>query len=289
MTSFALGGPVPTVVVNDGARSLAALVPGAPARLEDLFDDWETWCDRIEAAVDGSDPAGWEPAADAGLGPVPPSGATIYACGANYYDHVEEMGAAAPDKTRERVFHFLVPRSAVVGDGDDVLRPHGCDQLDYEVELVAVLARGGSDIAESEALSYVAGYTVVNDVSVRDPWHRHPIFGADFLAAKGQATLKPFGSLLVPARFVPQPGAIALSTRVNGEIRQDSSTKQMIWSLAEQIAALSAMTPLRAGDVILTGTPAGTSAAHGRYLADGDVVTVRVEGIGSLTNRVAGR
>ncbi|WP_194238343.1 fumarylacetoacetate hydrolase family protein [Streptomyces spongiae] len=289
MTRFALGGPVPTVVVDDVARRLDSLLPDAPPRLEELFADWDGWCDRIEAAVDRADPTTWEPVSHAGLRPVPVAGATIYACGANYYDHVEEMGATPPDKTRERVFHFLLPPSAVIGDGEDVLRPPGCEQLDYEVELVAVLARGGSDIPESEALSYVAGYTVANDVSVRDPWHKHPIFGVNFLIAKGQSTLKPFGSLLVPARFVPQPGLTGLSTRVNGEIRQDSSTKQMIWSLAEQIAALSATLPLRAGDVILTGTPAGTSAGHGRYLDDGDVVTVRVEGVGSLTNHVVGR
>ena len=282
------GTAVPAVVTARGVVALATLLgPGAPPSVRGLLTDgWDGWCDRIAAALAETEDSGWTAEADVAFGPPLPDTSNLYMAGANYYDHIKEMRAPVPDKAVEQVFHFMVPSGSLTGTGHDVVRPAGVEKLDWEVELAVVIGRPARHVSVEDALTYVAGYTVANDVSARDDSIRHPIFGIRFLSAKGQATLTPMGPAIVPARFVPDPGALALSTLVNGEVRQKSNTAQMIWTIQEQIAFLSGQAPLHPGDVILTGTPAGTAAAHGAYLADGDVVTTAVEGLGTLTNRI---
>ena len=230
----------------------------------------------------------WVPPEDVTFAAPLPDPTNLYLAGANYYDHVKEMGGPTPDKATDYAFHFMLPSASLTGTAHDVLRPLQIEKLDWEVELAVVIGRRADAVPASEALDYVAGYAVANDVSVRDEAMFHPIFGVRFLFAKGQATLTPMGPVLVPARFVPDPGQLALSLSVNGELRQKSSTAQMIWSVQEQIAFLSSQAPLLPGDVLLTGTPAGTAASHGAYLTDGDVMTASVEGLGELVNRVVG-
>jgi 2-keto-4-pentenoate hydratase/2-oxohepta-3-ene-1,7-dioic acid hydratase in catechol pathway len=281
---------VPAVVTAAGVTSLSALLgDGVPASVRGLFEDWDGWCDRVVAAIAAADPGvSWQATDVAAFGPPLPDPSNLYLAGANYYDHVKEMGVDPPDKTTEDVFHFMVPSGSLTGTGHDVYRPAGVTQLDWEVEIAVVIGRPADSVAPESALEYVAGYAVANDVSVRGSSIFHPIFGLRFLFAKGQATLTPMGPVIVPARFVPDPMNLSLSMLVNGEIRQESNTAQMIWSIQEQIAYLSAQAPLSAGDVILTGTPAGTAAAYESYLDDGDVMTATVDGLGVLTNRVVG-
>nr|WP_186000255.1 fumarylacetoacetate hydrolase family protein [Streptomyces malaysiensis] len=141
-----------------------------------------------------------------------------------------------------------------------------------------------------EALDYVAGYTVANDLSCRDDEALSaPPFGIHWLLQKGWRGLKPLGPAVVPASLVPTPHDLPIRLSVNGEVRQNSNTNQMIFSLAEQISALSKLAPLHPGDLLLSGTPAGTAAAHqGRYLEPGDEVVVEVVGVGRLETRVTG-
>lgn len=276
------------MVTASGVTSLAGLLGAqAPSSVRAMIGDWDGWCDRIADALTtpGSAPVFTAAEEVVFLAPLPdPS--NLYLAGANYYDHIAEMKAHIPDKSVEDVFHFMIPSASLVGTGHDVIRPRGMAKLDWEVELAVVIGRRADAVKVDEALSYVAGYTVANDVSGRDAAIIHPIFGVRFLYAKGQATLTPMGPAIVPARFVPDPEHLTLSTRVNGEVKQDSNTSKMIWSVAEQISLLSAQAPLLPGDIILTGTPAGTAAAQGTYLTDGDVMILEVEGLGVLTNRV---
>ena len=292
MTAFGIavrGGPAPGLVVMSGdrVRPLDDLWPGAPRTVGGLLAGWDGALDRIASAVAGGT-EDWTPAGEAAFLPPAADRATLYCCGANYYDHIEEMGGTPPDKTTGRPFHFLLPRAALCGHGGDVVRPPGVTRLDWEVELAAVIGRTADRVTADRALEYVAAYTVANDVSCRDPDRsRSATFGMNWLWSKGQATLQPLGPALVPARFVPDPGALRLRLTVDGTVRQDSSTAKMIFTLPEQIAALSHNAPLYPGDVILTGTPAGTAAAHNAYLNDGATMLAEIERVGTLRNRIA--
>lgn len=295
MDAFAfarLGGPAQglAVLAGDRATPLEDIWPdgAAPRSVGGLLRDWDRHVDLVAAVLDRDPDRGGWPAQDQVRLAAPVDGdATIYCCGANYYDHIEEMGAPRPDKSASRPFHFLLPVTALQGHDGDVVRPAGVTRLDWEVELAAVIGRPARRVPAERALEHVAAYTVANDVSCRDEARvRVPALGVNWLWSKGQATLQPLGPGLVPSRFVPDPGDLALSLTVDGVVRQQSSTAQMIFSLAEQIEHLSAMTTLRPGDVVLTGTPAGTAAGHGVYLQDGDEMVAEVAGVGRLRNRV---
>jgi len=226
------------------------------------------------------------------LAPVPDP-PNLYMAGANYADHAREMRKLPPDAPINRPpagpFFFLKPTSTLVGEGAAVELPAAVERLDWEVELAAVIGRRAHHVPEAQALDYVAGYTVVNDVSARDKFVREAAEAPmtyDWIGQKGWHTSCPAGPWLLPARDCPNPGDLALSLSVNGEVMQDSRTSQMIFSLEEQIAYLSAIVPLVAGDVICTGTCAGVGAGRGRFLAAGDVMVAEVERIGALTNPV---
>jgi 2-keto-4-pentenoate hydratase/2-oxohepta-3-ene-1,7-dioic acid hydratase in catechol pathway len=291
MSAFGLAN-----IIVDGAPVLAAsfdgvlhpvhnLVDGGPSSFDEALERWDQWVEAIEVRLDAFDlPAGLD-AASADYRPAGAAAPVLWCAGANYTDHVAEMGATDIVK---RSFHFLSPPSVRNTHGGTVVRPTGVQQFDWEVELAAVVGRPARHVSAADALEYVAGYTVANDVSVRDPDRvRHPIFGMDWTAAKNADGLTPVGPAVVPARFVPDPGHLDLGLTVNGVVRQKSNTSRMIVDLAEQIEALSALVTLRPGDFVLTGTPAGTAAGHNAaYLVDGDVMVASIATIGSLTNVV---
>jgi 2-keto-4-pentenoate hydratase/2-oxohepta-3-ene-1,7-dioic acid hydratase in catechol pathway len=133
----------------------------------------------------------------------------------------------------------------------------------------------------------IAGYMVANDVTVRDG-ERHPTLGVDWLYAKSHAGLVVVGPSIVPARYIKDPLDLRLTLTVNGEVRQDSTTRELALTPARQISRLSQLAPLAPGDLLLTGTPAGTAAAYGGYLQDGDEMVASIEQIGTLVNRVTG-
>jgi 2-keto-4-pentenoate hydratase/2-oxohepta-3-ene-1,7-dioic acid hydratase in catechol pathway len=256
----------------------------APADVLALLPAWDDWIDAVAAALSGYDgPLLTEE--EVVFLPSVTHRPTVYCAGANYTDHLAEMGGQA---AATEPFHFLIPPAALSGHRSVAVRPAQMERLDWEVELAAVIGRRADAVTGQEALDYVAGYTVANDLSCRDARAMSvPIFGINWLLQKGWRGLKPLGPALVPARFVPSPDALKLRLSVNGETRQDSSTGQMIFSLPQQIAALSAVVPLEPGDLILTGTPAGTAAGHGnRYLVPGDQVVAEIEGVGRLTTYI---
>jgi 2,4-didehydro-3-deoxy-L-rhamnonate hydrolase len=188
-------------------------------------------------------------------------------------------------------FFFLKPTTTLIGDGAPVLIGEGVHELDWEVELAAVIGRRAERVPESAALDHVAGYMIVNDVSARDAFIRSgapPAFTHDWLGQKGRAASCPCGPWILPARDCPNPGRLALRLSVDDELMQDSNTAQMLFSLEEQIAYLSRILPLVPGDVIATGTCAGVGAGRGRFLAPGEVMRAEIESIGALTNPVAG-
>ncbi len=214
------------------------------------------------------------------LAPLPRPRKNIMCMGRNYAEHAKESDSAPPEVP---VF-FTKPPTAVVGPEAPVTRHAVTEQLDYEVELVAVIGRRGRNITPEKALDYVFGYTVMNDVTARDLQRRH----LQWFKGKSLDTFAPMGPWIVHRSSIPDPQQLRLSMRVNGEIRQDSTTARMVFPLAQLIAVLSMGMTLEPGDLLATGTPAGVAMGMNppRWLQPGDVMEAEVEGIGVLRNRV---
>jgi 2-keto-4-pentenoate hydratase/2-oxohepta-3-ene-1,7-dioic acid hydratase in catechol pathway len=210
--------------------------------------------------------------------PIPRPARNVFCLGRNYREHAAERGADAPDHP---VYFTKVPES-VLAPGGKIVHHAVTRELDYEVELGVVIGRAGRDIAEGEALGQVFGYTVVNDVTARDLQKRH----GQWFKGKTLDTFCPMGPVLVTADEIPDPQALSITLRVNGEVRQASHTSKMIFPVARCIAVLSEGFTLRPGDVIATGTPEGVGAALGKFLKAGDRIEAEVERIGVLANRV---
>lgn len=283
-TAIISGNEELVVLVEDQVATLSALVPGAPDSFDALFNEWETMVKVVGAALEDNPQVDWLSAGMTEFGIPGTARPSIYCAGANYSDHIAEMGATDPGPP----FHFVSPVGVLNTHGANVIRPAGVEKLDWEVELAVVIGRDARNVSRAEALSYVAGYTIANDISARDDQMFHPVFGVDWMFAKNGEGQTPVGPAITPAAFVPDPSALTLSLSVNGVVRQDSHTSQLIVNVAQQIEVLSRYITLRPGDLILTGTPAGTAAAHGVYLNDGDVVEARVEELGALTNTIVG-
>jgi 2-keto-4-pentenoate hydratase/2-oxohepta-3-ene-1,7-dioic acid hydratase in catechol pathway len=215
----------------------------------------------------------------------------VLCAGVNYRKHIREMGGAVPGAGWEPFFFFKPPSTTVTGPADPiVIRDHERAQYDWEAELAVVIGTGGRDIPASRALDHVAGYCVANDVTARG-YHRRAVapaeaFRYDWAAAKAADTSLPMGPGITPAFLVPDPQDLRLRLWVNDELQQDESTADMICGVAELIATASRYVTLEPGDVIATGTPSGVGAARGLFLKHGDVVTVAIDGLGQISNRV---
>jgi 2-keto-4-pentenoate hydratase/2-oxohepta-3-ene-1,7-dioic acid hydratase in catechol pathway len=224
---------------------------------------------------------------------------TIYCAGANYADHAAEMARRMnrplePDPHTQglKAWHFIKAAKSVADPGATVKISGVSDRVDWEVELAAVIGRPARNVSEDKALAYVAGYTCANDLSARDRGPRPNIsdtspFKADWTKHKTFDGSCPLGPWIVPASDIGDPQNLGLKLWVNGVLKQDSNTKDMIFNLAEQIARLSDGMTLYPGDLILTGTPAGVGSARGEFLKKGDVVKIWIEKIGELTTRLA--
>jgi 2-keto-4-pentenoate hydratase/2-oxohepta-3-ene-1,7-dioic acid hydratase in catechol pathway len=212
---------------------------------------------------------------------VPPIvGPRIFCIGINYRSHSEEMGRAASDHPTV----FVRFPSSLVGHGAPLLRPRASDRFDYEGELAVVIGRPGRRIARADSLDHVAGYACFNDGSVRD-YQRHT---SQFTAGKNFDRSGSFGPWLVTADEAGDPTALTLTTRLNGEVMQHSTTDLLIFDVAEIIEYLSEFTELRAGDIIATGTPGGVGVARDPavFMQPGDTIEVDISGIGVLRNEI---
>jgi 2-keto-4-pentenoate hydratase/2-oxohepta-3-ene-1,7-dioic acid hydratase in catechol pathway len=210
--------------------------------------------------------------------PIPRPARNVFCLGRNYAEHAAERGAEVPPHP----VYFTKAPECVIAPGAGVVHHAVTEQLDYEVELTAVLGRAGKDIAREAALGHVFGYTIVNDVTARDLQKRH----GQWFKGKSLDTFCPMGPVLVTADEIPDPQALAIALRVNGESRQASHTSKMIFPVDECIAVLSQGFTVLPGDVIATGTPDGVGAASGRFLKAGDRMEAEVERIGVLANPV---
>ncbi|MGZ3245645.1 MAG: fumarylacetoacetate hydrolase family protein [Croceibacterium sp.] len=204
------------------------------------------------------------------------------AIGMNYAKHVAEMGHAE----RPRYQYWFNKQTTCINGPFDPIEPGVTEMLDYEVELAVVIGRAAKGVKAAQALDHVFGYLVANDVSARD-WQRH---SPTFTMGKSFDTHGPIGPWIVTADEIPDPQTLGLRCLVNGEIRQQSTTADMSFSVAEQIEYLSTAFTLEPGDLLATGTPEGVGAAMDPpgFLKPGDVVRCEIDGIGAIENRVAG-
>jgi 2-keto-4-pentenoate hydratase/2-oxohepta-3-ene-1,7-dioic acid hydratase in catechol pathway len=206
----------------------------------------------------------------------------IICVGLNYHDHAAESGAPIP---KEPIL-FSKYATSLIGSGEAIVLPPVSHEVDYEAELVIVLGKRGRPKNADEALGYVAGYTVGHDVSARD-WQLKKD-GKQWMVGKTFDTFAPVGPHLVTADEVPNPHGLPIRLRLNGQTMQDSTTKQMIFSVGAVVAYLAQVFTLEPGDLIFTGTPPGVGFARKPpvFLKPGDVVEVEIDGLGLLRNPV---
>jgi len=290
-----------TVPTGSGFRlglMVGEKVRAAPAELTelsllDVLDDWS----RLSPALRSFDAESLDR-----LAPVP--AATLVApltyprkvlcAGANYYSHAEEMGTLRPDSSARPYFFLKPPTTTVIGPFDPVTIPVAPGaNVDWEAELGVVIADRCRDLAPGEVLDHVAGYVVANDISARGVFLRpeavFPAFGWDWVAHKGQDGFCPIGPGLVPTWLVDDPQSLPLRLSVNGVVKQDSTTADMVAGVGELVAEASRLMTLEPGDLVLTGTPAGVGMPTGDFLRPGDEVTVEIDGVGTITNRMVAR
>ena len=263
----------------------------------DVLRSWDESHQRLARAVEG------DAFTDKGkplsqlkmLAPVLYPGA-LFCAGANYWDHLEEMSeiakrttgkAPSMAKAPEPWFFMKTTAGSIIGDGAPARLPGFSKQVDWEAELGAVIARPTRNISEEDALTAVAGYLNVNDVSARDLMKReNSPFIYDWIGQKCFEDGAPMGPWLTPAAYVKDPNNLAIKLWVNGVLKQDSNTGKMVHNTAEQIAYLSRHVTLQPGDIIATGTPAGVGLPRGEFLKAGDEVKIEIDGLGTLVNRM---
>lgn len=212
----------------------------------------------------------------------------------NYAKHIEEGGGHSEERSKTFPYVFMKPPSTTLTNpGDPVRIPSvSPDQIDWELELGVIIGQQCSQVSEEEALNYVAGYTVVNDISDR-AFHPNPNRAErpkdqffDWLHGKWHDTFCPMGPCVLPATEVADPQSLHLELKVNGTIEQDASTAEMVFPVAAIISFISSYVTLEPGDIISTGTPSGVGKAKGKFLQVGDLIEAKIDKIGRLVNPV---
>jgi 2-keto-4-pentenoate hydratase/2-oxohepta-3-ene-1,7-dioic acid hydratase in catechol pathway len=296
LATIRAGGQPTAILTVDGRHYRIA--DAAPSVLAEdsrggLLTVLQRWADNEPVLVEAADRLARDPSEHPEV-PAPPTledwltplqyPSKVVCTGYNYRAHVKG-DAGRDDFVKEDnipVFFLKPPTTSLVGQGRSVRYPIQSTQLDYEIELAVVIGRRGRRIGREHAMDHVAGYTIGLDLSARD-WQRHPKHAAKFDLFGGKAfdDSCPLGPAIVPAGFVNEQ-SLQLQLRLNGTVRQDASTSDMIWSIAEQIALISQHVTLEPGDVIMTGTPSGVGLSTGTWLAAGDRLEARISGLGAL-------
>ena len=292
-------GPHAAIVVGDRVLDIAAATANAQdASMLHILATWADSLPRLDALAAKAQTLGAPLSQAHLLAPISNPGA-IFCAGANYADHTAEMAARSgqpappdPHTLGLRSWHFIKTMHCITGPGATVIMQPRSKKIDWEAELAVVIGKTARNVSEADALDYVAGYMVANDLSARDLGHREGLpatssFKTDWIAHKNWDGSCPIGPWITLARDVPNPHDLGMVLEVNGVVKQDSNTRHMIFNINEQIADLSRNFTLHPGDIILTGTPAGVGAGRGEFLQKGDQVKLRIDRLGELTNTMA--
>ena len=296
VTFRAPGAPRTGVVLGDQVFDAAQITgDAAHATMLGLLDDWSGVDATFAALADAVPGAERVPLAEVELmAPIAQPG-EIWAAGANYSEHIAEMAEGSEYKAVNAKtisggrpwFFSKTSRSAVVAHESVNALPAWSEKVDWEIELAVVIGKTASHVKAADALDYVAGYSIANDLSARDFVARPGIapdspFRFDWLSHKGFDGACPMGPWIVPARYIADPHSLQLKLWIGDELMQDSTTSYMIFDIGEQIEEISARATLHPGDVILTGTPSGVGITRGRFLQSGEQLRLWIEGIGEL-------
>ena len=319
--SIAGGAPYGAIVLNERVLALRAIPRALPhlggyfgrmAQTLDLLEDWEHGFPALVSAVAELATAPYSEGFHSLSAPVgilrahPPIGARqIFAVGANYREHMVEMTIKAmeanpeskgPQEQRRAAealmdaraekgmpYAFTKLHTALAGADDTLVIPEMVHQCDWEVELSAIIGRPARHVAAADAMDYVAGYAILNDISARGLQARPDMkeAGSDWLSCKSQPGFAPFGPYFVPAAFVPSPYDLRMTLALNGQVMQDGNSSDMLIKIDRIIEFLSSRVQLLPGDIISTGTPSGTGASHGRFLRPGDMMEASISGLGT--------
>lgn len=280
------GAPRPGILVGDRVIDLESA--GVSGSTYDLLQDWEANRPRLAELAGAASSHETRPLEGLGLlAPIlyPP---VVFNAAANYVDHQKEMsGGEALNKQDTHPYFFLkAGPHCIIGPGADIRLPSVSDFVDWEAELAVVIGKPARNVKAADALDYVAGYTIFNDLSARDMKPQGRTFNVHWFASKNFDGSAPMGPWMVPASEIPDPHDIDIKLWVNDELKQDSNSKYLFFNINEQIEYISARMTMRPGDVIATGTPSGVGAPYGGRLKPGDTVTIELSGIGRLANPV---
>ncbi|MBA2946856.1 fumarylacetoacetate hydrolase family protein [Streptomyces himalayensis] len=301
------GPQFPALVTPDGfAVDLRHALGDEQLTSLDILDRWEKALPQLRALASvGALPR--TPLADLRVhAPIAPR--QVFQSGANYRQHVIDLHVAhrapgddRPDAERRAEAAELMDRraqedlpyvfiglpSAITGPYDDVALPAWAEKPDWELELAAVIGRPAHRVSVEEALGYVAGYTIANDLTDRATVFRRdmPQIGTDWLRSKNAPGFTPLGPWIIPAESIAHPDDLRITLKLNGETMQDESTKDMIFNVARMVSYASQSAQLLPGDLVLTGSPAGNGMHWGRLLRDGDVMDGSITGLGAQRTR----
>lgn len=275
------------VVEHDGRLLPAGSILGGQFDdLQPILDNWDVFDARIADYVNTQSAAfaGGQSAAEADfLAPLANPGKFV-CIGSNYHDHIAEM---AIPMVPTYPYAFIKPvNNTKRGPGEAVAVPKKAKLMDWEAELAIVIGKTCVDVSASDALSVVAGYVNFNDLSARDWLDKRPAIGVDWVQHKAFDGFAPFGPYIVPSRFVSDPQDLPVRLSVNGVMKQDSNTAQMVFGVAAIIEHISSIMTLYPGDIIATGTPVGTGHGKGEYLKAGDVIRMEVGPCGELVTPI---
>jgi len=292
------GSPTPVLRLPDGrlyriddlAPEILAANPAAG--LMSVFTNWETAEPLLLAAVAAlsttpADPVPEPAEPEDWLTPLQYPNKVI-CTGANYFDHVFNDGGHTGFSKEDNipVFFLKPPTTTLVGQGRSVRYPTQTEKFDYELELAFVIGRGGRYIPVEQAREHIAGYTIALDLSARD-WQRHPkhLVKFDLFGGKVFDDSCPLGPGIIPARFIDDTN-LQLQFWLNGELRQNANTSDLIWSVPELVSLISEHVTLEPGDVVLTGTPAGVGLSTGTWMRAGDQLKGQISGLGSISVQI---
>ncbi|MBI1238800.1 MAG: 5-carboxymethyl-2-hydroxymuconate isomerase [Alphaproteobacteria bacterium] len=266
------------LVRGDEIFAASALVAGAPDSAQDLIAAWDRWRGPLEAALKAAK-GGKALGAVHLLAPVPRPG-KILAIGLNYADHIAESG----QKTPEHQVWFCKQPTSANGPFDPIDLPKASTMLDYEAEMVAVIGKECRHVRAADAKNVIFGYACGNDVTARDWQFKTP----QWMLGKSFDTHAPFGPWITTADEIADPHALGIRGLVNGETRQASNTRHLVFDVFAQIEEVSKVMTLEPGDLIFTGTPGGVGIAMKppAMLKAGDLVRIEIEGLGAIENKV---
>ncbi|QQM38340.1 fumarylacetoacetate hydrolase family protein [Streptomyces liliifuscus] len=298
--------PFPGLLVKDRVLHLGKSLASAPSGMRAVLERWEETLPVLHTLAN-EDALEWRPLDGLRVhAPVEPR--QIFQSGANYRQHVIDLEVAhrSPDDPRtveearaeiaavmdrraaeDLPYVFIGLPSTIAGPYDDVVLPSWAKKPDWELELAAVIAKPAHRVSVEDAIEYVAGYTIANDLTDRATVFRRdmPAIGTDWLRSKNAPGFTPLGPWIVPAESIADPGDLRVTLKLNGDTMQDESTKDMLFGIARLVSYISQTSRLLPGDLVLTGSPAGNGIHWGRLLRDGDVMEGSITGLGAQRTR----